>query len=47
MVDHLFREACGVTDHKVPLIPGRVVPQVFLQEGVDVGQLLIPQPELP
>lgn len=43
----MLREAGGVTDHEVPLIPGRVVTQVFLQERVDVGQLLIPQPELP
>lgn len=47
LVDHLLREPGGVTDHKVPLIPGRVVPQIFLQERVDVGQLLIPLTKLP
>ena len=41
-----IREAGGVGDDKVPLVPGGVVAQVFLQQGVHVLQFLVPQVKL-
>lgn len=37
------REAAGVRNDKVPLVPRRVVPHVFFQEALHKLQLLVPQ----
>lgn len=38
-----IREARGVRNHKMPLVPGRVIPHVFFQEGLHELQLVVPQ----
>jgi len=42
-VNDLLCESGGVADDKVPLIPGRIVPEVLLQQTVHILQLLPPQ----
>lgn len=38
-----IREACGVRDDKVPLVPRRVVPHIFFQKVLHKLQLVVPQ----
>ena len=39
-------EAGGVWYDKVPLVPGRVVPEIFYQQAVNEVQLVLPEAEL-
>lgn len=38
-----IREARGVRNHKMPLVPRGVIPHVFFQEGLHKLQLVVPQ----